>query len=288
MNWYTYSLLAAVLLTTAVLLEKRGLNKIHALEFSTETSFYGLILCLFLLPWVDWHLSLETYLLMFLQGVTALFAYWLFNKSLRHSDVSQIAPLTNLDIIFTLLFSSILLSDLPGLSRLLGVLLILLGSYFLERGGMGKFNHTFRTSMGKKGFYLIIFSMLLFGLNKTLGKILLFQVTPITLLFFAYITFFVGFIALDLLLFKENVTRLKSLLKERGSGLFFTSLSLFGYRLFMTLAIASGSVTLATAISRTSTFFTAFAGGKLFAEKSLNARLIASATILIGVLFTIL
>ncbi|MDP2934064.1 MAG: DMT family transporter [bacterium] len=288
MNWYIYSMIAALLMAAAVILEKKNLNKIHALEFSTETSFYGLLFSFFLLPWVELHLHFSTYLLLLVQGTTALFAFLLFNKALRHSDVSEAAPLTNFDIVTTLLFSSLFLGDFPKLPQIAGMLFILAGTYLLELPPHGSYLDPFKSFTKRKGLYLMLPAMLLYGLNKTLGKIALDQVSPITLIFFAYLVFFVGYVILDLFFFRENITKLRGLLKTHGPGLFMTSLAVFGYRLFMTFAIASGSVSLVTAVTRTSTLFSAFGGGKLFAEKNLNRRLVASAVILFGVLFIIL
>ncbi|MBI4053952.1 MAG: DMT family transporter [Candidatus Doudnabacteria bacterium] len=288
MIWYVYALAAALLLTMAVLLEKRNLNKIHALEFSTETSFYGLVLSMFLLPFVKWNFDFTSYLLILTCGITGIFAFLLFNKALRHAEVSEVAPLINFEVIFTLLFAIIILRDLPERAQIAGVLLIFVGAYLLELPTRGLVLSPFRSFAGSKSLAWLLVSMALYGFNRVIAKVTLEEVPPLSLVFFGYLIFFFGYSLINWLSFRENLTRLRSLLKLHGIGLFLTSLAVFGYRLVMTYALGAGSAPLTSAIARTSTFFTALAGGQIFSETHLKSKLIASLIILTGVVLIVI
>lgn len=278
----------AVLLAVSQSLSKKELRRVHALDFATELSVFGFLFALVLIPWVDFELSATAYLLILLNGVIWTLAFLFHNKALRHAELSEVAPLTNLRVIATLVFAYFILRDTPDLINLVGILFVVVGAYLLELQPRASLLDPFTAFSHSRSMLNLLFSVVLYGFSAVLIKIILGFVDPASYLFFLYVTLFVSYLVLDFFLQPENLRSLRTIFKTNNLILGLAALTLFAGRSFILLAFEEGSVTLATAVLQSSVFFSVLAGSFYFQEKRMSRRMIFSLLIMVGVILVIL
>ena len=288
MTWWIYAIIGAVFLAAAVILEKKFLKKIHALEFTTELSLYGLLFSLVLLPWVQWNFSFKVYGLILLNGVVWSLAFLFFNKSLRHGEISEVSPLSNLKVITTLVFAVILLHDYPSVINLAGVFITFIGAYILELRPHYSVLRPFQAFMRSQYLLFLLLSVTLYGIAGVITKTVLMDVPVTSYIFFLYVSLLFSFLIIDFLFHRENIVRLNKLLKLHGRGLLLTSFVYFLARIFILIAVSAGSVTLVNAVLNANIFLAVLIGGTLFHEQGLVRRLFAAVLMIAGVALVII
>jgi len=116
------------------------------------------------LPWEFW-------------GVIAMilpfefFSFFLYLRALQISPLSLTVPFLSFTPILTLLFSLVILKEIPSLNGLLGVCLVTLGAYTLNLSALPKsiWGPILAIRREKGSFYMFIVA-LIFGLTSTLAK----------------------------------------------------------------------------------------------------------------------
>ncbi len=109
-------LLQAVLLTATQFFLKLGLNRIGQFEW-TKKCIRELL--------INWPLALS--------GICGLGAMALWIVILKKNDLSQVYPLTSVSYILALLAGVLLLNETVPLTRWIGVIIIMVGFYFVAK-----------------------------------------------------------------------------------------------------------------------------------------------------------
>ncbi len=125
MLWFWYALLSALGVSATTLLEKKELKVQHSFEYAVLLAGANLLLALLLLPWVKWIFEPRLWLAIYLASLLGTLALFLSAKALRHLNVSQVAPLSGLSVLFTLLFAVLFLGEKLSLPQALGIFLFL-------------------------------------------------------------------------------------------------------------------------------------------------------------------
>ncbi len=93
--------------------------------------FFSLLAIPYILIFRPFYFPLEFWIYILLLGVFDVFGNMYLIKSLKAIDLSVFGPLNAFKPVFALLFSVILLHEMPSVVGASGVLIIILGSYFL-------------------------------------------------------------------------------------------------------------------------------------------------------------
>lgn len=107
--------------------------------FVTAVTYTGLFLgCLFVYNWeTARHLSLAFWTNALLMGLLATLGNTLLVKALQTGDLSVLGPINAYKSVVSLVVGLILLGEVPGIAGLLGVGLIVIGSYFVLQPARG-------------------------------------------------------------------------------------------------------------------------------------------------------
>ena len=187
-----------------------------------------------------------------------------------------------------IVFAVIILSDIPQPINFVGIFLIFIGAYLIElKPGLNLLD-PLRAFQHSKHLLMLLVSMTLYGVTSVLTKIILQDVSVVTTIFFLNTFLLLGYIVLDTLFHKENITKLRFNLKDHGWGVFWTALALFIARFNIKMAFLLGSVVLANAVFGLNALIVVLVGGTLLREKGLRRRLFASGLLIIGAVLTIL
>ncbi len=203
MEWAIYALMAAIAAAVSSIINKKILSHEHAIEFTASRGLILLMLCLFLIPFVNFELSWEIYLAVYFVSVLISAGMISFMKSIRHSEVSSIVPLMNISPLFLLAISYLVLGETVSTRQCVGVFILLLGTYVLEIGVTNKgFIEPIKEFLKSKAIRYIVFSMIIFSITATFDKLIVSNYTPfMTYLFLTMIFQSINYVLLDTIKF---------------------------------------------------------------------------------------
>src|SRR3989338_5465504 len=131
MIWIILAIFSAAFSALSAILAKKALNKIHAYEVLLGSLFLSTFLGLPFLYGVDIKFGTIWWLLL-LKGIIYGIASFLITKSTRHLEISESEPLHNLTPLFLVILAPIFLNESVPFMALMGIFLLLLGTYWLE------------------------------------------------------------------------------------------------------------------------------------------------------------
>ncbi|OIO41122.1 hypothetical protein AUJ10_01805 [Candidatus Pacearchaeota archaeon CG1_02_31_27] len=251
MSWVLFSILSAVLLAIATIIDKYVLDKwvkkpiVPIIVLSSIGLIAGIVT--FLIKGFQF-LPIKFLILLFIAGVFGVMAVLFYFKALKIEEASKIAPLFYVSPLFIAILAAIFLGEIFTPMKYAGIFLIVIGAFLISFKNIKKFH------FGKGALFIIIGSFL-FSINMI--------ITKYTLNFYDYWTIFgyqkfIGFIvAIPLIIigFKYLISTIKT---NGEKALAFMSLSeiiTVISTFLVTMASAIGFVTLVGVISEVTPFF---------------------------------
>jgi drug/metabolite transporter (DMT)-like permease len=290
MDWIFFAIACAVFVSAASLVEKRGLQKVHATDFSVSVSLVNIIFSLPFLFFVDWQaLTLEVFGLIFCTAFFAATAFFLVAKAIRHIDISDASPLLSLSPASTSLFAFVILGESLEWVQVGGIGFMVLGSFILALHPHTPVRESLRVFGTSRYIQFLFVSLLFYSMGAIFDRAILsdFAVPVATYMVFFHIFMALLYIPL-VFAFGGGVRGIGAAFGLASLDIVLTSLFTVLYRFFQMEAISLAYVGLVSAIKRSSSFFTTLIGGELFHEKYLARKLSASAVIIFGILCVVL
>ncbi len=279
--WAWIGLICAFSVATADAFSKHFLQDKEPLTVALIRWFYTSLFlspALFMEP-IRWSSALIGWLVLVMP--LEVFAISIYMKALKTSPLSLVAPFTSLSPVFLFFISYFLLGEVPHLLGVVGVFLVVAGSFYLNSGdstGKGRAPWDVYRDPGVR---CMLLATLTFAFTAPISK-KIFLLSPT-----------VSLIALYSLL--SSLTLILYLFFRQGFKPF-RALADRPYRYWpMALFDAVGywsnfagmrqtDVSYFIAIKRTSLFFAILYGGILFKEKDLRGRLFGGVLMLLGIL----
>jgi bacterial/archaeal transporter family protein len=288
LDWILLSILSALFLSFHDVFRKKILKKEHSLELLSVTFITILIIQSSLIPYYSLNISLENLLFTFLRSISMALSLVLFTKALKHMEISLVAPLNNLTPLFLIFFSSIFLFEKITFFQILGISLIVLGSYFLQvhSNYLNPIKHL-KLLKNKYIIYAILSSFFL-AISAVISKHILKTTNVMTYLFYSYLFITIFFVFATFIVYKG----FKDIKNGFSKGLYIIPvialLFLFSdWAYFVALAMPTVLVSLVIPIRRLSTLFSVLFGGSLFKEHYFVHKIVSSLVILLGVFFVV-
>ncbi|WP_020530751.1 DMT family transporter [Flexithrix dorotheae] len=247
-------------------------------------------LALISLP-VLWFLEIRNipnqfWMYMILVGVLDAFGNFLLVKSLQNMDLSLFGPLNAFKPVIALLFGIFILYEIPSVKGLIGMLIIVLGSYFLNMSGERNGN-TFALYLSK-GFWLRISGITLSAVSAVIIKKVVLLSNPLTaLVFWAIIgsPFLILIYAFQKKEIKQKDFYLMSAQKLNFLGLF---LSITIMQLFTLFTFQKVFVGYSLALFQLSSVINVLMGFFFLKEKDIKMRLLGSFIMIFGTLLILI
>lgn len=284
MTWFIIALISAVLSATASIFEKKILFRLGALEFSFLAA---VITLLFSIPFffaVDYaSLQLNSLFVLYLKSILGALAFWCVMLAIKNMELSGALPLLVLTpgivAFFAFLFLGESLSDL----EIIGMFLLLAGTYILERRGKD-FLEPFLIFIKSRNHHYIIFALSLFTITSLADKWLLrdFQLEPTVFIPFQHLFLAVNFLIIVLLKETNIFKNIKAHSSEIWLLVIAVSIFTVGYRWSQVEAVKIAPVALVLTVKRSSVFFATIIGGKIFNEHHLIRKAIATLIMIAG------
>lgn len=215
-----------------------------------------------------------------ISAVFLTFASVFYFKAIKYSDLSIAVPMLALTPLFLLITSPIMLGEFPGFLGIIGIILIVIGSYVLhlpER--QGNVWEPFKRLFKEKGVRYMMMVAVLFSVSGNLDKVGVIHSSPYMWLFM--LNFVLSVTLGGMMLWRATAVRAQirgawPVLAALG---FFNGLSL----IFQMLAIQMTLIPYLIAVKRTSVIMTSLFGFYLFKEKGMRERLIGVVLMVFGV-----
>ncbi len=288
MEWYIIALIAAFFSASAAILEKKILFKEKALSLSLILAMFNLVLAIPFFFFIDYTLlSASGISVLFFKSILGAVAFLFVMKGIKNLDISKALPLLVLTPGLVAFSAFIILGEALKLIEIGGMVLLLGGTYILQLDNRRGFLSPWKSFIKVKGNYYIILALVLFTITSILDKALLqnYKVPLNAFMGFQHLFFAIVFVFLAII-YSRGVS-LKKSFKFSWKLIAILAVITIVYRYSYLYAVKIAPVALVLSIKRISVFFAVLIGGKLFEDRSLTRRCIATAIMIIGAILII-
>lgn len=289
--WQLLALTSAAFSALAAIFEKKALFKIEPLLFSMILSAFTFVLTIPFFWFVDFDMiRADALVVLYVKSILGAAAFLLVMYGIQKNELSNSLPLLVLTPGVVAVAAFFLLTESIGSYALLGMLLLLSGTYFLQLEKNSSWLSPFLFVKRNKAQWYIIAAIILFSTTSILDKSILksFRLQPEAFLPIQQLFFTINFYLIYLFTKRKNEADLKSQFTQTWKIILAVAVFAVIYRYSHILAIKSGSVALVLSIKRTSVFFAAVFGGHYFREHNLLRRSIAIMVMVVGAILIIL
>jgi uncharacterized membrane protein len=216
-----------------------------------------------------------------IDAIINLIATVFYFKAIKYSDISITVPMIAFTPIFLLLTSPIMVGEFPNTFGLIGILLIVVGSYTLKiKEKKAGFFVPFKALIKEKGSRMMLGVAFIWSISSNFDKIGVMNSSPV---FWSVAS---GFL-ISLFLFPIILLRNKKILKEVSKNLkSIIPLGLFhgSVQFFQMTAVSVALVSYVISIKRASILLSVILGALIFKEKDIKERLVGAIIMFLGVL----
>jgi drug/metabolite transporter (DMT)-like permease len=289
-EWYYLSIIAAIFSATAAVLQKKVLFKEKALTFVTVLAIFNLILAIPFFFYIDVNsLNFLNLGVLFFKSFLGGIAFLFVMLGIKNLELSHALPMLVLTPGLVALFAFIILGESISALALLGMILLLLGTYMLQLGEHMKPSEPFKLFIRSKGHKYLIWALVLFTITSLLDKMLLKQFALPLNAFMGFQHLFHAVIFLVAVIIFGSFKDIKGAFKGNWKWIFLISAVTVIYRYAHLSAVKSASsVALALSMKRTAVFFAAVIGGRIFKEHDYKKRILATLIMVIGAILIII
>ncbi len=279
MMWLLLSLLNAFFESMKGVFSKKGLAKMDEYVMAWSMRFFSLVITIPLLLFFGIPDIGSLFLpFLVLNSMMQVFTTVLFMKAIKHSDLSIVSPMITFTPLFLLISSPLMLGEFPSTFGILGIVLIVLGSYMLN---LKERHHglmaPFRALMSEKGPRYMLIVAVLFSITANIDKVGVLDSSPV--MWVVAVNLLTAALLTPMMLARKGRDFKKSLPYLVPVGII-SGLSL----MFQMTAITMTLVPYAISVKRTSVIMSVLFGGIIFKEKGVRERLLGAVIMVLGVI----
>ena len=232
---------------------------------------------------VNANLPYEYYFYMILCAAFAVSGNALLVEALKYGDLSLFGPVNSYKPVVGLIFAIFLIGEIPTLTGMFGIALILFGSYFLSETIRGHNNSKNLLGLFKdKGIRLRMAALILSTTEAVFLKKALQYSTPfISVVLWCFLGFFIS--AIVVFIFRGNRFKHEVNILRNNKTLYFLLFLSTGIMQYCTLLVFEElQIGYALALFQISALISVMLGYKYFNEKNIRKRLAGSAIMILG------
>jgi drug/metabolite transporter (DMT)-like permease len=284
-NWFVLAFASAVFSAGAALSQKKILFEMEALLFSLSLFVFVVLFSLPFALYSDFSgLSFAAICVLFLRSFLGALSFLFVMLSIKNMEISRALPLLALTPGIVAFFAFLLLKDNLTFIQICGMLLLLLGTYVLEIKGRGKLSEPLKVMIKSKAHHYVVGALLLFTITSITDRALLnkYNFSPEPYFIIQQLFYLISFLLM--LIISKNKNHIFMVLRNVNIIRWILLIAVLTvlYRYTEILAIKIAPVALVLSVKRISIFFAVIIGGRLFNEKELSKKVIASALIICG------
>ena len=285
MNWFFIALISAVLSAASAISQKKVLFSLSALEFAFYVSLINILFAVpFFFGFNIGTISLESIAVLFIKSVMGALAFYCVMLALKNLDISGALPLLVLTPGLVAVFAFLLNLEKLSIIQISGMFLLLTGTYLLEMKPKQALTEPFRVFTKSANYHYVGFALLLFTASSILDKLLLgkYKMPPAAMMSFQQIFYALVIAVVYLIASVKKRNPFTSMDKKIWFWIILISALTAGYRYTQIRAIKIAPVSLVLSVKRISVFIAVVIGGRLFNEKNLLKKALATAIMVAG------
>jgi len=288
----------AVLISIAVLLrifsnplgnvfQKQLTTKgIHPLVVNFLTYFLLSLVCLFIAAFIHWPvLPRQFWIYSILGGIVGALGNGFLVKALQYGDLSILGPINSYKSVVGIMVGIILLGEIPNLWGILGIALIIYGSYFVLDTTTERFSLAL---LKKRDIQYRLWAMILTAIEAVfVKKVILASST--TIAFMSWCCFGAVFSFVLLFIYRREINKEVKIISNRYIGKFAALIVCIGtMQLTTNYTFEHLAVGYSLSLFQLSTIVSVLLGYRFFKELDIRKKLIGSAIMIIGSIVIIL
>lgn len=285
MLWFILALFCALTISLTDLFRKKALKDLN--EYEITVFVFVLSIPVFLIASIFtgipklgpnfWWSAISA-------SITGTIGMLLYTKGIKSSDLSITVPMIAFTPLFLLVTSPIILGEFPSHLGLVGVILIVLGSYILNIKEKSKgYLAPMKALLKEKGPRYALIAAFIWGIGTNFDKI---GIQNSSVMFYLFSTSIIGAVIIVILM-KNRVNSIQKISKNTKKIVpvfAFGTLSTTFHMMALKLAI----VPYVISVKRTGIIFTVLIGYFFFKEKGIRERLTGTIIMFIGILLIVL
>ncbi|MBI5127551.1 EamA family transporter [Candidatus Roizmanbacteria bacterium] len=283
--WFWYALMSALVSAVSVILNKKALKNINASLVSW--SLFAFSIPFLIYPaFKDGFPKLNIVFWLSTTVSVILFAYakTLSLKSLKGSLMSEVVPLAFFSVLFQYVFALIFFSEVLKMIPLLGLVLIILGGYFLKvEEAREDFLRPFKLLFTNKNAFMYLVAMAIMPLTSVFDKTGLINIKPVNQSFLLLWENLLTTVLIGFYMTRKDKQWMTDLKNNFWSlclnGIVYTILAL----LYL-YGITTGALALVSGVKKLEVFFVLLLAWLLFGDKPKRGVWVGSLMMLIGVI----
>lgn len=258
----------------------------HPLAVNFLTYFFLGVLCLFFIVDVKWNaLPFSFWIYSLLGGIVGAVGNGFLVKALQSGDLSVLGPINSYKSVVGIVVGIFLLAEVPNVWGLLGIALIIYGSYFVLDTTEDRFSWSL---LKRKEIQFRIWAMILTAIEAVFVKKVILASSPL-LSFVSWCWFGASFSFVLLLINKVNIQKdLRHIQLSNWSKYVYAVICIGTMQLTTNYTFDNMPVGYALSLFQLSTIISVVLGYHFFKEKNLLKKLLGSAIMIIGSVLIIL
>lgn len=291
MEWFIFALLAAVFHTSMSASAKHFMKRINR-YYLTGGLFFIAGIFLTIISYTQGFPTIKTNFWYFLP-LTVFFLFiaaHFYYKALEVGDISLVVPMLSFTPLFMIVTSFLILGESPSPKGMLGIMLIVAGSYIMHFKKNEKLFAPFKSLYNNKGTRYALIVALIYSVSGNIEKILInnsdifisggLEKMLTGVCFFAFIAM-------------ANKSKIREHIPTPNKKLFLKAILITGLfsgliTLVQFTAMTMTIVPYVIAIKRTTILFSMLAGFLFFKEKNISQRFLGAVIMILGVCLIIL
>lgn len=131
-SWFFLVIVSSILMGLATLVEKTSLKIEHATQFSAALTPLVTLLSLVFIPWANFQLTAQQWIIMILLNVFNAYTFLLSMRIFKHGELSIASPLfSSLPTLLTVLFAFFFLGEVLSIWQYAIIVGMIITTYFL-------------------------------------------------------------------------------------------------------------------------------------------------------------
>jgi uncharacterized membrane protein len=282
MIWLVFAFLAALFESMKNFFSKKSLKDIDEYVAAWSLNFFALPFLVPLLFFIKIpSLGIQFFMAFLIAGFTGVTSAILYMKAIKHSDLSITVPIVAFTPLFLLITSPLIVHEFPSAFGLLGVILIVIGSYVLnikeKRKGYLK---PFKALFKEKGPKLMLIVAFLWAIGTNYDKICVQNSSSI---FYVIVSILFDSLALSIIMLYKSRKNLQQI-RESIKSLIPIGFSWALTMIFQMAAINIAFVSYVISVKRLNVIFSVLIGYFVFKEKGIKERLAGAIIMVLGVI----
>ncbi len=283
--WVLYAGLNPFIDSTRNIFSKKASRNIDPMLISLANNGIPMVLFSPVIFFVDFKYDAAYFTSLIISALINIAAVLLYHKALSKGDISEVVPMLSFTPLFLLLSSPVLIGEFPSVYGVIGILLLVAGSYLLNINNLKQgIIKPFRSLIKNKGTRYMLIVAFIWSISANFDKIAIAHSSVWQYAFTVNVLITAGIGAIVIAKKKFSAGQIKL---ERTNLLLVGLLTTAGFYVHMT-ALSLTLVAYVIAFKRMGGMISVVYGRVFLGETNIRARFLGASLMFAGVLFILL